>query len=399
MKTENADLSSLTIDKTKRGEDRSPHRRGSFGTSIIVTLLLLAGYYLGRMGWQALFSEKISVELVKASLRSPSEQLSILTASGYVVAQRKAAVASKATGLMVQLNVKEGDRVKENQILARLQDNDIRAMLAEAEAGLALSLADSAEALHNFDRQRRLAIQGTSAEIELERAESMFNRMIASVAISKARVEGAKVALENTIIRAPFDGTVLTKNADVGEIVAPMAAGISARAAVVTIADLGSLQVEADVSESNIQKIKLDARCEILLDAYPNISYPGYVASIIPTADRSKGTVLVKIGFKDEYDSRVLPEMSAKVNFLKDLEVQAAQVRPAVLTVPDVAVVSRGGHEVIFKVEADKAVETAVQTGDKFNGFIEIRNGLKVGDQVVRNVGNTLVDGARVKAE
>ncbi len=399
MKIKNADLSTLTIDKTKRGGDHSPRRRGSFGAVIIIIALLFAGFYFGRMGWQAVFSKEISVELVQASLRSPSEQLSILTASGYVVAQRKAAVASKATGQMVQLNVKEGDQVSEHQILARLQDNDIRAMLSEAEAGLSLSLADSQEARRNVDRQQRLADQGTNTEIELERAESLYNRVLASIAMARARVEGAKVALENTIIRAPFAGTVLTKNADVGEIVAPMAAGVSARAAVVTIADLGSLQVEADVSESNIQKIRLNALCEIRLDAYPAVSYPAFVASIIPTADRSKGTVLVKIGFKGGYDSRVLPEMSAKVNFWKDAEAETAKVRPTVLTVPEGAVVSRQGREVVFQVVGGKAVEAPIQIGEKFNGFAEIRNGLREGDMVVRSVSSDLADGGKVKVE
>jgi RND family efflux transporter MFP subunit len=398
LKTEHADLSSLTIEKTKRGEDHSPRRR-SFGAPIIIILLLLAGYYFGRMGWNALFSKPVTVSLVQASLRSPSEQQSILTASGYVVAQRKAAVASKATGLMVQLNVKEGDRVTQDQILARLQDNDIRAMLAEAEAGLAMALADSSDAFRNLERQKNLALGSASADIELERAESAHTRVLAAIAMARARLEGVKVALENTIIRAPFDGTVLTKNADVGEIVAPMAAGISARAAVVTIADLGSLQLEVDVSESNIQKIKLDAACEIRLDAYPNVGYPGYVASIIPTADRSKGTVLVKIGFKNAYDSRVLPEMGAKVIFLKEAEVEPVQSRPAVLTIPDGAVVNREGRDVVFKVVEKRAVEVPVQIGDRFNGFTEIRNGLKAGDSVVRSVSDELKNRVRTRIE
>lgn len=337
--------------------------------------------------------------MIAASLRSPSEQASILTASGYVVAQRKAAVASKATGLMVQLNVKEGDQVKEGEVIARLEDNDIRALLAEAEAGLALSLADSQEARSNLDRQKRLAEQGTNTEIDIERAQGLYNRLLASIAMGRARVGGAKVALENTIIRAPFDGTVLTKNADVGEIVAPFSAGASARAAVVTLADLGSLQVEADVSESNIQKIALDAPCDIRLDANPAVTYAGFVASIIPTADRSKGTVMVKIGFKEGYDSRVLPEMGAKVTFLKASDAVKVETRPAVVTVPDAAIASRDGRAVVFKVDAGKAVEYPVQTGDKFNGFTEIRNGVKAGDTVIRTVTDELINGAKVKVE
>lgn len=398
MKTEHADLSSLTIDKTKRNGNGDNTPKKSYGWLVVLIILVGFGFYAGRLGWQSIFSKPVEVELVKASFRSPTEQQSVLNASGYVVAQRKAAVASKATGLMVQLNVREGDRVRENQILARLQDNDIRALLAEARASLALSEADLVEAQNNVERQNELFAQKVVTDVEVERAETNLKRVLASIDIAKARVTGAEVALENTIIRAPFDGTVLTKNADVGEIVAPMAAGVSARAAVVTIADLSSLQVEADVSESNIQKIKLDQSCEVRLDAYPGVSYNGYVASIIPTADRSKGTVMVKIGFR-EYDSKVLPEMSAKVTFLKDREVETTETRPAVLTVPDESIATREGKQLVFTVKNEIVKSTVVQTGEKFNGYTEIRNGITDGESVIRNVDDKITDGLKVKVQ
>jgi RND family efflux transporter MFP subunit len=202
--------------------------------------------------------------------------------------------------------------------------------------------------------------------------------------------------LENTLIRAPFDGTVLTKNADVGEIVAPLAAGINSRAAVVTIADMTSLQVEADVSESNIQKITTGQDCEITLDAYPNVRYAGYVAKIVPTADRSKATVMVKVGFKD-YDSRVLPEMSAKVLFLKEQEKMADVNEPPVLMVESSAIVTRNDKKVVYKIIDEKAVEIPVTTGREFSGYVEIVSGLENGEQVIENPGKEIVDGISVK--
>jgi len=395
LKTENADLSKLSISREKRDEPPAPSRFKGVGVTIIILAALAIAGYLGA-GWLKSFLTKpVKVEFATVSLRSPSEEISILTASGYVVAQRKAAVASKATGMLVALNVKEGDPVKSNQVIAKLEDGDIRAMLAEAEAALALAEADLPEAKRNLERQRKLAAETSMAEVELERAETMLNRVVASIAMAKARVEGAKVALENTVIRAPFDGTVLTKNADVGEMVAPMAAGISARAAVVTIADLGSLEVEVDVSESNIQKIGLGTRAEIRLDAYPTLAYPGSVASVIPTADRGKGTVMVKIAF-DEYDSRVLPEMSAKVTFLKEKD-QAAARLPAVLTLPESAVAERNGKTIAYRVAGDRAEAIEVQTGARFNGLLEIRNGLREGERVIRSVKDDVEDGVKVE--
>ena len=204
--------------------------------------------------------------------------------------------------------------------------------------------------------------------------------------------------MENTLIRAPFDGTVLTKNADVGEIVSPFGASINSRAAVVTMADMTSLQVEADVSESNIEKITLNQECEIVLDAYPEKSYPGFVAKIVPTADRSKATVLVKVGFK-EYDSRVLPEMSAKVTFLTrrtDKDEDKDKEKP-ILLAPSSATGKRNGRDVVFVVKDDKAVEVQVQLGRKFGDNIEIISGVSSGESIIDKLTEKIKDGIAVK--
>jgi len=394
LSSDKADLSALRLDRSPAAR---PPRRSLWGT--LATLVAVAGVFLaGYLAWNRLIAPPVEVELVAAQMRSPAEARSVLSGSGYVVAQRKAAVASKATGQLVALSVREGDAVKRGDVLARLEDDDIRAMLAEAEAQRALGEAEFQQAKKNLERQQRLASGNVGAQFDLELAEVAHRRAEAALDMAKARTRAIQVALENTVIRAPFDGTVLTKNADVGEIVAPMAAGVSARAAVVTLADLGSLEVEADVSESNIQKIALGAPCEVRLDAYPTVSYAGYVTSIIPTADRSKGTVMVKIGFR-QYDNRVLPEMSAKVTFLKDDAGGNATPLPAVLTVPTAAIANRAGQTVVLMVEDQRIIERAVVTGSVIGNYTEIRSGLQSGDRVVERATSELAVGTKVEAK
>jgi RND family efflux transporter MFP subunit len=336
--------------------------------------------------------------MTSVSLQSPSQSDAVLQASGYVVAQRKASVASKGTGRLAYLGVVEGDKVKKNQIIARLEDSDIRAQLDEANANLKLYEAQLMEAENNFKRQQELFNAKVVSKSQLETAETNYNRILASIQLAKAQIQSIEVALENMIIRAPFDGTVLTKNADVGEIVAPLAAGINSRGNVVTIADMTSLQVEADVSESNIQKITAGQDCEISLDAYPNLRYAGFVDKIVPTADRSKATVLVKVGFKN-YDSRVLPEMSAKVLFLKEKEEQTDIDEPALLMVPLSALATRNEKNVVYKVIDNKAVEIQISTGREFGNYIEVLSGIENGEQVIDNPGQQITDGVSVSVK
>jgi len=205
------------------------------------------------------------------------------------------------------------------------------------------------------------------------------------------------VALENTVIRAPFDGTVLTKNADVGEVVAPLAASAFSKSAVVTIADLGSLQVEADVAESNLEAVGMGQACEIVLDAYPDVRYPGVVAKIVPTADRAKATVQVKVAFRS-YDARVLPEMSAKVHFLPRASRVAADTQ-ALLMVPSSAVAERNGRSVVFVVQQSRAAEVPVVTGRQLGSSVAIREGLRPGALVVDSVGARLRSGVKVTVQ
>ena len=231
----------------------------------------------------------------------------------------------------------------------------------------------------------------------MDSAEAREQQVKSGIAVAQATVQMAQVALENTVIRAPFNGTVLTKDADVGEVVAPLAASAFSKAAVVTIADLGSLQVEADVSESNLEAVSVGQPGEIVLDAYPDVRYPGYVVKIVPTADRAKATVQVKVAFRS-YDARVLPEMSAKVHFLPQRrpgDAAAGDTQP-VLIVPNDAVAERDGHTVVYAVEQGRAREIAVILGRRLGGSVAIVQGLASGALVVDSVDDRLRRGVRV---
>ncbi len=393
MEDNKKDLSSLRINRTRDNANQGKNHKlilglGIAGTAAVVILI----YFL----LLPVFNSAVEVSLAAAAMQTPAQSNAVFTASGYVVAQRKAAVASKGTGQLIYLGVVEGDKVKKGEIIARLEDNDVKAQLAEAKANLEIQLSGLDDAKNNYGREKALYKTGSTTEAALDAAAANYKRTEASIDLAKAQVQAAEVALENTIIRAPFDGTVLTKNADVGEIVAPLAAGINSRAAVVTIADMKSLQVEADVSESNIQRIVPNQDCEITLDAYPSRSYPGYVAKIVPTADRSKATVMVKVGFKN-YDSRVLPEMSAKVLFLaKDDKKMLGDEQP-VLVVPGSALTVRNGRQVVFTVRNEKAVEVPVITGKRFGSYVEIKSGLKNGEKVIQNVTGEIKEGTKLK--
>ncbi len=399
MESKHADLNSLRIDRSKREEHSSPPGKNKklFIWSGILLLIIIAIIFI-RSSWDSWFSSDVEVKLTTVSLQSPNQSDAVLNANGYVVAQRKAAVASKGTGRLIYLGVVEGDKVKKDQVIARLDDSDIRAQLDEAKANLNLNEAQLTEAENNYKRQQELFNSKVVSKSQLEAAETNYNKLLASIDLAKAQIQSINVALENMIIRAPFDGTVLTKNADVGEIVAPLAAGVNSRANVVTIADMTSLQVEADVSESNIQKISVGQDCEITLDANPNIRYAGFVDKIVPTADRSKATVLVKVGFKN-YDSKVLPEMSAKVLFLNDKSKKSDINEPPILMVPSSAVVLRDNKKVVFKIKDDKAVEYQITAGREFGSYIEVVSGLEDGDQIIDNPGKEIIDGVSVSTK
>ena len=397
------DISKLRIDRSVKAPPASRRRRWVYGVAAVAVLvLILSALYFG-----GLIRPAVPVQVVTVSRIYPSQAFTLLNASGYVVAQRKAAVASKVTGRLVSLLVEEGSPVRRGQVIARLESDDLRAALDQAvsnrkvaEANLEAAKAELSLATLTYERNRRLLERQIVSKSEYDNAESRYRRAQAAVTAAeasiragRAAVQGASVALDYTLIRAPFDAVVLTKNADIGDIVTPVGAATNAKAAVVTIADLGSLQVEADVSESNLGLIKAGQPCEIQLDAIPDARFPGVIHMIVPTADRSKASVMVKVRFLQP-DPRILPEMSAKVAFLsRPVNQEEERARTAVHRL---ALAERGRTRSLFVVQDDRVKETAVQTGEAFGDMVEILGGAKAGDRVVLKP-NRLKDGARIK--
>jgi RND family efflux transporter MFP subunit len=292
------------------------------------------------------------------------------------------------------------------QIIARLENKDLEAVVRQAEAALLNSKAireqaraELVDAEKSLRRQKELLASGIISQAEYDIAEARFKRAAAAtasaeagIATASAALQGAEVNLDYSQIRAPFDAVVLTKNADVGDIITPLGAAANAKAAVVTIADLSSLQVEADVSESNLAQIKQGQPCEIILDALPGSRFRGVVHAIVPTADRSKASVMVKVRFLEQ-DQRIYPEMSAKVAFLQR-EAQAGDKIARIVLNP-AAVVTRDGQSGVYLVTGDKVQFTKVTPGMKLGDLLEVA-GVKSGDKVALKPLEKLKDGSRI---
>lgn len=387
----NADLTALKIDRSRKAD--APKRWKKW-LHLLWILAPIIFYFAYQITIQKV-APAIKVKVGTIQLITGSDAATQLVATGYVVAQVKAAVSSKATGRLRVLNVEEGDSVKSGSILAELENDDMKAELALAKANLRKAQADSLEAALNLTRQEKLMQSGHTTQEVLDATRAASQRAMAGVDAAIAEVQSAAVALENTVIRAPFDGTVLIKQADVGEMVAPYGSSASAKGAVVTMANMTSLEVEADVSESNINKVQSLQPCQIVLDAYPQVIYKGYVKKIVPTADRARATVLTKIAF-DSIDSRVLPEMSARVNFMPVAEAGAPDVKP-VKVVPKSALTMRNSQQVVFAVENGLARELPVEIGRQLGDVTELISGPEIGVEVILSPTGGLKSGDKVE--
>ncbi len=397
------DLSKLKIDKSDKKSVTAGRKKKPFIISALVALAII-GTVLYRTG---IIAPTSTVDVTTVSLAYPSQSLSVLNASGYIVAQRKAAVASKMTGRLTALMVEEGSLVKKGQILARMENTDVNAAkdqvtanLANARAMLKQAMVERDNLRKDHDRYQKLIRGGYVSQSEYDTVNTRYQRSLEAVKAASAAADsaaaalaGAEANLDYTLIRAPFDGVVLTKNADVGDIVTPLGASSTSKAAVVTLADMDSLQVEADVSETSITKIKVGQPCDIQLDALPEKRFRGEVHAIVPTVDRAKATVLVKVRFLDR-DVRMLPDMSAKVSFLSR-ELNAGELQPR-LAVNKAALVSRDSKNIVYRVEYDKVRESVISIGDTLGDMQEVQKGLKPGDRVVLNP-KGLKDGAKIK--
>ncbi len=390
--SEKPDLSALRINRDQERETFPSGKYLKIALWIIIPVIFIFALLLILNS----LSPTVEIKTDIARKLTVNQSQAVLSATGYVVAQRQAAVASKATGRLEYLSAEEGDRVSKGELIGRLENNDMIAALDMSKAQLAQARAESTEAALNYNRQSKLLETGSTTGDVVEIAEAKFKAAAAGVEYAKASVKSSKVALENTYIRAPFDGTVLTKYADLGEIVAPMAASATSQGAIVDLADMKSLEVEADVSESNIQRVEMNQPCEIILDAYPENSYRGYVKKIVPTADRSRATVMTKVAFFD-IDNYVLPEMSARVNFLKNETSENAEPEPNTVTVDNKALIMRGGAHALFIVEGDIAREIKVETGRKLGKRTEIISGINVGQKVILSPPSDLQTGDKIE--
>lgn len=390
-----------SLDQLKINRSDTPRQRRRWlkpALLVSVTLVIASAIALSAS------KRALEVETVRVTQAWPAQAITLLNATGYVTADRKAAVASKGTGRLEWLGVREGSAVKAGEIIARLENTDMQAQLAQAHANVEVARArqrqleaDRLDAQLNLKRQKELAAQKFVSPSAIDAAESRYQQAVSAVAAQIATVKmmlaaerNAQASLDNTIIRAPFAGVVLTKQANVGDVVAPFSTSADSKGAVVSMADLSTLEVEADVSETSLSKASIDQPCEIQLDALPDKRLRGSVARIVPTVDRSKATVKFKIRF-EETDVRVLPDMSAKVAFLsRPLKDDERQPRLAIN--PDAV---KDG--IAFVVGKDNIVTARnVTLGEKLGDLVEIKAGLQNGESVVLTPPARLKDGLKV---
>jgi len=396
------DLTRLQIDRTSNAaaaRRRPGWRRWALWAAIVAAVA-------GVVAWRLAIAPA-TVDVATVTTAFPSQAFTVLNATGRVVAWRKAAVSTKATGRLEWLGVQEGTRVKAGQVIARLESLDVAAARDSAQAGanaaranLAQGEAELRDAESSYRRAQDLHAKQfipestlDAARARLEKATATIASLKAAIGVAEANARSAGVAVEQTLIRAPFDGVVLTKNANVGDIITPFSSAADSKGAVVNMADLDTLEVEADVSEASIGKIAVGMPTEIQLDAYPELRLLGEVSRIVPTVDRSKATLLVKVAFAEK-DARALPDMSAKVGFLQRLP--AAGERGAVTAVRAEAVTKRGEGSAVFLVDKDGRVKRApVTVARRLGDLLEI-SGAKAGDRVVLSPPEKLRDGDTV---
>src|SRR5687768_6379251 len=397
------DLAALRIER----EPDRPRRRW---VGWLVAALIAAA--VGAAAWRWFGRERlIEVETAIVSERAAGTQAAVLNAAGYVTARRRATVASKITGKLVEVNVEEGMAVRQGQVLARLDDATLRATLALAEAQTAAArrgVRESEVRLHEAQltlaRLNRLIASGLSTQAEVEAAQAQVDsydaRILAAqeqVRVAEQQVALAQTNLDDTIIRAPFSGVAISKDAQPGETVSPVSAGGGfTRTGICTIVDMESLEIEVDVNEAYINRVRPGQDVSAALDAYPDAPIPARVITMVPTADRQKATVLVRIEFK-ELDARILPDMGVKVTFLREDESGGnAQARPVTL-VPASAIRSEGDQSYAFVVSSGGIVDRrAVKVGGTDGDRLEVLAGLSAGERVVLSPPAELTSGAQV---
>jgi RND family efflux transporter MFP subunit len=419
MDDKNVLLNQLRIDRSADVENDGRSRRWVL---IVCSVVLVLG--LGAGAWWFLtkpsgipVADAVAREAPGGSVSGSGGKAmgaSMLDASGYVVARRAATVASKMLLRVEELNIEEGQRVKAGQIIARLDDTNIRAQLEQARAQVAqaeATLAASKQALDDakpiYERNVRQFEAKVISEQALDTAKQTFNAAqqeynvrIRSLELARAQLAVAQRSEDDTIVRAPFDGVVSVKAAQAGEIVSPNSAGGGfTRTGICTIVDMDSLEVEVDVSENFINRVQPKQPATIKLNAYPDWEIPAEVIAVIPTADRSKATVKVRVGFKEK-DERVLPEMGARVSFLSTPETTgpAGSAAPAIqaVIVPNDAVQTNGDTGTVFIINGDTVERRVVRLGSRTSEGQLVLSGISSGTRVVVGHLDALADGAKV---
>lgn len=418
MDDKNVLLNQLRIDRTADVEsDGSSRRWVLIGASVVLVLALGAGAYWFLTKPSGIpVADAVAKDAPGGNVSGGGKSMgaSMLDASGYVVARRQAAVASKAILRVVDVLIEEGQRVKEGQVLARLDDSNTRAALEQARAQVTqadaslkaakTALDDAAPIFRRNERQfeakviSEQALDGARATYNA--AESDYNVRVRALEVARANLAVAQRYQDDTTVRAPFSGVVVTKSAQAGEIVSPSSAGGGfTRTGICTIVDMDSLEVEVDVSENFINRVKPQQPATIKLNAYPDWEIPAAVIAVIPTADRSKATVKVRVGFKEK-DERVLPEMGARVSFLSTPEAAgpAGSPAPAVqaVIVPTDAVQSNGDTGTVFIINGNTVERRVVRLGSRTTEGQLVLSGISTGTRVVVGHLDALTDGAKV---
>jgi HlyD family secretion protein len=405
------DLSRLRIDRDAPAAPvRQAFRRNALLAMAAVVVAALILFFATRGNAAPVEAMVVSAVEQGTGVTAPNTSV---TANGYVVARTRAAVSSKVPGRLAYLGVAEGSFAERGAIIARLENADYEAQVAQADANVASSRARLIEAQAEYDQlerevQRVRGIREANPRLlspqEIDAVETPAARVrsaAAGVTAAEAARRYATVSLENTIIRAPFSGTVLRKEAEVGEVVAPSVGGGLTRGAVVTMADLTTLEVDVDVNEAYIARISDGQPARITLDAYPDTSFAGRVRQVVPTADRQRATVQVKVSIVDR-DPRILPEMGARVDFQEVVRQASSGDAPVVGTpprirVPVAAIREFGGRTVVFLIRNARLEAREVQAGPVSGGFRDVRAGLSGGELILLSGVETPEDGMRVK--
>jgi RND family efflux transporter MFP subunit len=406
------DDKSALLNQLRIERDSEPAPAGRGRLRLIIGTALVAIVAAAAWIWLRPSPIPVHVAAVQAiSQGTAPGAASILDASGYVVARREAAVASKITGKMVELNIEEGDRVKAGQVIARLDDTNIRAALNEARAQLEFSKAglnetqvNLANAQRDYERQQSLVKGHYVSQSALDNSRTAMDALTAQLAtqhrnieVAQRNVEVAERNLDDTIVRAPFDGVVIAKSAQIGEIVSPLSAGGGfTRTGIGTIVDMDSLEVEVDVNEAYINRVQSKQPVDSVLNAYPDWRIPSHVIAIIPTADRSKATVKVRIALEVK-DPRIVPDMGVRVSFLEDRKPEAANQPPGRgVLVPTKALRKEGDQNVVFVLSDQKAQRRTVTLGGTAGDSREVTAGVSAGESVIVDAPAGLKDRAAV---